>query len=71
MVALDAATLRPLRTYAVPGGPDDMDFAPDGKIWITLRFAEKLAVLDPVTGALQTIDVGRSPHGIWLNPKAP
>jgi DNA-binding beta-propeller fold protein YncE len=71
VVALDAATLKPLRTYAVPGGPDDMDFAPDGRIWITLRFAEKLAVLDPATGAIQTIDVGRSPHGIWLNPKAP
>jgi DNA-binding beta-propeller fold protein YncE len=70
VVALDAATLKPLRTYTVPGGPDDMDFAPDGRIWITLRFAEKLAVLDPATGAIQTVDVGRSPHGIWLNPKA-
>ena len=70
-VALDAATLKLLRTYPIPGGPDDMDFAPDGKIWITRRFAEKLAVLDPATGQYQTIDVGRSPHGIWLNPKAP
>jgi DNA-binding beta-propeller fold protein YncE len=70
-VALDATTLKQIRSYAIPGGPDDMDFAPDGKIWITRRFAEKLAVLDPVTGQYQTIDVGRSPHGIWLNPKAP
>jgi len=70
-VALDANTLKPIRTYAISGGPDDMDFAPDGKIWITRRFAEKLAVLDPVSGQYQTIDVGRSPHGIWLNPKAP
>jgi len=70
-VALDAATLKVLRTYSVPGGPDDLDFAPDGRIWITRRFAEKLAVLDPATGQFQTIDVGRSPHGIWLNPKAP
>jgi DNA-binding beta-propeller fold protein YncE len=70
-VALDAATLKQIRSYAIPGGPDDMDFAPDGKIWITRRFAEKLAVLDPVSGQYQTIDVGRSPHGIWLNPKAP
>jgi DNA-binding beta-propeller fold protein YncE len=70
-VALDATTLKQIRSYAIPGGPDDMDFAPDGKIWITRRFAEKLAVLDPVSGQYQTIDVGRSPHGIWLNPKAP
>jgi DNA-binding beta-propeller fold protein YncE len=70
-VSLDAATLKPIRSYAIPGGPDDMDFAPGGKIWITRRWAEKVAVLDPATGAYETIDVGRSPHGIFLNAKAP
>jgi YVTN family beta-propeller protein len=69
--ALDAATLKLMRSYSIPGGPDDIAFAPDGKLWITRRFAEKVAVLDPATGAYQTIDVGRSPHGIFLNPKAP
>ena len=68
-VSLDAATLKPIRSYKIPGGPDDMAFAPDGKIWITRRWAEKVAVLDPATGAYQTIDVGRSPHGLFLNPK--
>ena len=33
------------------------------------RFAEKVAVLDPTTGEYQTIEVGRSPHGLVLNPK--
>jgi YVTN family beta-propeller protein len=70
-VSLDASTLKPIRGYAIPGGPDDMDFAPDGKIWITRRWAEKVAVLDPVTGTYETINVGRSPHGLYLNPKAP
>ncbi len=70
-VSMDAATLKPIRTYAIPGGPDDMDFAPNGKIWITRRWAEKVAVLDPATGAFETIDVGRSPHGLFLNPKGP
>jgi YVTN family beta-propeller protein len=70
-VSLDAATLKPIRSYAIPGGPDDMDFAPSGKIWITRRWAEKVAVLDPATGTFETIDVGRSPHGLFLNPKAP
>jgi streptogramin lyase len=65
--SLNADTLTPIRTYNIPGGPDDLAFAPDGKIWITRRFAEKVAVLDPVTGDYQTIDVGRSPHGIFLN----
>ncbi len=70
-VSLDAATLQPIRSYAIPGGPDDMDFAPGGKIWITRRWAEKVAVLDPATCSYETIDVGRSPHGLFLNPKAP
>ena len=67
---LDAATLEPIRTYKIPGGPDDMAFAPDGRIWITRRWAEKVAVLDPKTGDYQTIEVGRSPHGIFLNEPA-
>jgi YVTN family beta-propeller protein len=70
-VSLDAATLKPIRSYAISGGPDDMDFAPGGKIWITRRWAETVAVLDPVTGTYETIEVGRSPHGLFLNAKAP
>lgn len=66
-VALDAATLKEIRSYAIPGGPDDMDFAPDGRLWITRRWAEKVAVLNPATGDYDTIDVGRSPHGLFLN----
>ena len=69
--SLDPTTLKIIRTYTIPGGPDDIDFAPDGKLWITRRWAAKVAVLDPATGAYQTVDVGRSPHGLWLNPKAP
>jgi DNA-binding beta-propeller fold protein YncE len=67
--SLDAATLAPIRSYAIPGGPDDIAFAPDGRLWITRRFAEKVAVLDPTSGEYQTIEVGRSPHGLFLNPK--
>lgn len=69
-VSLDPATLKVIRTYAIPGGPDDIDFTPDGKLWITRRWAEKVAVLDPTTGSYETVKVGRSPHGLWLNPKA-
>jgi YVTN family beta-propeller protein len=67
--SLDSATLIPIRSYAIPGGPDDIAFASDGRLWITRRFAEKVAVLDPKTGAYETIDVGRSPHGLFLSPK--
>jgi DNA-binding beta-propeller fold protein YncE len=65
-MALDAKTLAVERTYKVPGGPDDIDFAPDGKLWITQRWAKRVAVLDPASGAIDEIDVGRSPHGIFL-----
>jgi DNA-binding beta-propeller fold protein YncE len=68
--AVDADTLTSIRTYNIPGGPDDIDFAPDGTLWITRRFAERVAILHPETGDFETIDVGRSPHGLWLNPKA-
>ncbi|PPQ38309.1 YVTN family beta-propeller repeat protein [Rhodopila globiformis] len=70
-VTLDAATLKLIRRYAIPGGPDDLAFAPDGKVWITRRWAEKVAVLDPQTGHYGSIQVGRSPHGLFLNPSAP
>ena len=69
-VVLDAVTLNPIRSYKLPGGPDDIEFAPDGKVWFTLRFVHKTAVLDPATGTFETIAVGRSPHGIFLNSKA-
>jgi YVTN family beta-propeller protein len=64
---IDAATLEVKRTLSVPGGPDDLEFAPDGTIWAALRFAQSVAVIDPQTGAIERIAVGRSPHGIWMN----
>ncbi len=67
---IDATSLKVIRTYKLPGGPDDLIFAPDGHVWYTLRFANKVAVLDPASGTFTTIAVGRSPHGIYLNPKA-
>lgn len=67
ITVLDPHTLAVLRELHVPGGPDDIDFAPDGKLWASLRWRQEVAVIDPKTGQYQTIAVGRSPHGIWLN----
>ena len=64
---VNPVSLAVLRTIRVPGGPDDMDFGPDGKIWAGLRFAQSVAILDPETGVIERVPVGRSPHGIWLN----
>lgn len=70
IVVLDAASLKEIRSYKLPGGPDDIQFAPNGDIWVSMRFANKVAVLKPASGDFTTIETGRSPHGIFLNPRA-
>ena len=69
-VSLDRRTLTVIRSYKLPGGPDCIEFAPDGKLWITSRWAQKVAILDPATGNYDTVNVGRSPHGIFLTTDA-
>ncbi len=64
---LDWNTLSILRSYQLPGGPDDIVFGPNDTIWATLRWRQHVAVLDLATGAASFIPTGRSPHGIWLN----
>jgi DNA-binding beta-propeller fold protein YncE len=67
---IDPATLEVRRIHEVPGGPDCIAFAPDGAVWATLRWAGRIARLDPNTGDVTTIRVGRSPHGIFVQPVA-
>ena len=67
---LDWDSLAIVKSWHVPGGPDDIVIAPDGKLWATLRWRQKVAILDPATGAVSYIPTGRSPHGIWLNTGA-
>ena len=67
---LDPTTLQIRKTFSVPGGPDDISFAPDGTIWASLRWRQHVALINPATGAYTTIPTGRSPHGIWLNTQS-
>lgn len=69
-VMVDPVTLVPGRSFKLGGGPDCIDFGRDGRLWVTLRFVQKVAVLDPVSGAVSTFGVGRSPHGIFLTGAA-
>jgi YVTN family beta-propeller protein len=57
---------------SVPGGPDCMELTADGKqLWVTSRFAGKVSVVDMQTRkVVQSIRVGRSPHGIYLHQRA-
>ena len=66
---IDPATLEVRRIHEVPGGPDCIAFAPDGAVWTTLRWAGRIARLDPTSGEVSTIRVGRSPHGIFVQPR--
>jgi hypothetical protein len=38
-----------------------------GKNWVTRRWAQSVAIVDPVTGAFQTMQTGRLPHGNGQN----
>ena len=64
---IDIATLTVSNTYPVPGGPDCMDASADGKLlYVTSRWAKKLSVVDLGEGkVVRTVNVGRSPHGVW------
>jgi YVTN family beta-propeller protein len=67
VVALDSTSLAEVGRWRVPSGPDDIAFTRDGKLWITERWGQKVAVLDPVANQMNEIRVGRSPHGIYLH----
>lgn len=54
-------------------GPDDMELSADRKtLWVTFRFARHVGVIDLASRKLvDTIHVGRSPHGIYFADRAP
>jgi len=54
-------------------GPDDMELTADHRyLWVTFRFARHVGVIDLASRTLvDTIRVGRSPHGIYFADRAP
>ncbi|PXW22923.1 YncE family protein [Paraburkholderia caballeronis] len=54
-------------------GPDDMELSADKRyLWVTFRFARHIGIIDLTTRKLiDTIPVGRSPHGIYFANSAP
>jgi DNA-binding beta-propeller fold protein YncE len=71
---IDYTTLQ--KTADITGllpGPDDMELSADRKtLWVTFRFARHVGVIDLNTYKLvDTIAVGRSPHGIYFANRAP
>ena len=54
-------------------GPDDMELSADKRyLWVTFRFARHVGIIDLNTHKLvETIAVGRSPHGLFFANAAP
>jgi YVTN family beta-propeller protein len=75
LAEVDPETLAVRRVWNIPGGPDCLTFDPEGRVWMTLRWAGRVAVVDPARPDAQpqweTIRVGRSPHGILFKPRRP
>ncbi len=69
MSIFDLDKLEVVDRIKVPGGPDDVDFSPDGKtVWVTQRWRRRITAVDLVARKIMgSIVVGRSPHGIYIN----
>ena len=62
-----------LETFAVPAGDAPHDVAPaaDGeRVWYTAQGGGALGLLDPATGAVETVPLGpgSAPHGVIVGP---
>jgi DNA-binding beta-propeller fold protein YncE len=69
ITVLDPETLEVTARWDIPGGPDCIAFDAAGRLWVTLRWTARVAVIDPRTGVTEYIPVGRSPHGIFVQPR--
>lgn len=69
---IDQSTLEKVYDVVVPGGPDCMDVSADGKrLWVTQRWKKHVGVVDLERRVLvQSVPVGRSPHGVFLTHSA-
>lgn len=69
---IDFATRKVLLNWPVPGGgsPDMGNVSADGKyLWLSGRFDDVVYRFDTATGAINTIKVGREPHGLTVWPQ--
>ena len=69
LAEIDPDTMAVRRIHEIGGGPDCIAFDPDGRVWVTLRWVGRIARVDPRSGQIETIRVGRSPHGIFVHPR--
>lgn len=68
ITVLDPRSFTPVQVLPVTGGPDCMTFDHEGRMWVTQRWVGRISRVDPETGLIETVRVGRSPHGILFLP---
>src|SRR5436190_21526010 len=74
MLALPAVALAEVRVayFPVPAGahPHDVAAAPDGTVWYTAQSQGALGILDPKTGKVEQVSLGKgaAPHGVIAGP---
>jgi len=69
---IDFVTRRVERNWKIPGGgsPDMGNVSADGKyLWLSGRFDQVVYRIDTATGAVESIPVGREPHGLTVWPQ--
>lgn len=72
MAATSPAFAQERQVYQLPEGayPHDVAPAPDGKVWFSAQRNGALGILDPKTGAVREVPLGKgsAPHGVIQGP---
>jgi streptogramin lyase len=69
---IDFASGKVLQTWPIPGGgsPDMGNVSADGKwLWLSGRYDNVVYAIDPTSGEVKIIKVGREPHGLTVWPQ--
>jgi YVTN family beta-propeller protein len=69
---IDFRTRRVETTWPIPGGgsPDMGNVSADGRtLWLSGRFDDVVYAIDTATGAVESIRVGKEPHGLTVWPQ--
>ncbi len=69
---IDYTTLKVVRTFPAPGGPDCMEVTADQKhLLVSSRWIGRMSVVDLASGqVVRQVKVGKSPHGIFTLDRA-
>jgi YVTN family beta-propeller protein len=69
---IDFATRQIVATWPIPGGgsPDMGNVSVDGKVlWLSGRFDNVVYAIDTTSGEVQSVPVGKEPHGLTVWPQ--